>query len=85
MGNDGRHTDQVYAGLTWEWEPGASAFLDFSFGFSVHNGTLSNDNGSMGAVAHLDETRSREFGCRVLFRESLEGVGIGSRKTTIIR
>ncbi len=66
-------TDQVYAGLTWEWEPGASVFLDFSFGFSLHNGNLSNNNGTMGAVANPDESRRREFGCRVLFRESLEG------------
>ena len=65
-------TDQIYAGLTWEWKPVASMFVDFSFGFAVHNGNLSNDNGTMGAVPNPDETRRREFGCEVLFRESLE-------------
>ena len=65
-------TDQIYAGLTWEWEPFASMFVDFGFGFTVHNGNLSNDNGTMGAVPNPDETRRREFGCEVLFRESLE-------------
>ncbi len=57
-------TDQIYTGLTWEWNPFSKFIIDFSFGFSLHNGHLHNDAG--------DEGRFREFGCRVLFRESLE-------------
>jgi hypothetical protein len=60
------NTDQVYAGLTWEWMPFDSLFIDFSFGFAGHNGRLENDPGD------TDTGRRREFGCSVLFRESLE-------------
>jgi lipid A 3-O-deacylase len=59
-------TDQLYAGLTWEWEPLQDFFIDASFGFSGHNGRLHIDG------ADEDSGRRREFGCKVLFRESLE-------------
>ncbi len=61
-----KDTDQIYAGLTWEWEPFQNVFIDASFGGSVHNGRL-HING-----ADEDSGRRREFGCKTLFRESIE-------------
>jgi lipid A 3-O-deacylase len=59
-------TDQIYTGLTWEWEPFKNFFVDASFGFSGHNGRLHIDGSDENAG------RQREFGCKVLFRESIE-------------
>jgi len=59
-------TDQVYSGLTWEWNPLGDFFIDASLGFSAHNGRLHVDG------ADEDSGRRREFGCKVLFRESVE-------------
>jgi len=59
-------TDQVYTGLTWEWMPWGPLFIDFSLGFSVHNGRLHAEPGD------TDTDERREFGCRWLFRESIE-------------
>jgi len=62
-----RATDFLYGGLTWEWMYWDALFVDFSFGFSVHDGML--DNSEIAGKARFDR---REFGCRALFRESLE-------------
>lgn len=59
-------TDQIYSGLTWEWVPYKNFFIDASFGFSGHNGRLHVDGSDENAG------RQREFGCKVLFRESIE-------------
>ena len=59
-------TDQVYTGLTWEWEPLEDFFIDASFGFAGHNGRLHIDS------TDVDSGRRREFGCPVLLRESIE-------------
>jgi len=59
-------TDQIYSGLTWEWEPLQDFFIDASFGFAAHNGRLHIDS------TDEDSGRRREFGCSVLFRESIE-------------
>jgi lipid A 3-O-deacylase len=68
------NTDQVYGGLTWEWIPIDWLFLDFSLGLSGHNGRLNNDG------VEADAGRRREFGCRVLARESIElGFILGDR------
>jgi lipid A 3-O-deacylase len=64
-------TDFLYAGLTWEWAPVRWFFLDLSLDLSVHDGML--DNSMIEGKARFDR---REFGCRALFRESLE---IGTR------
>jgi len=62
-----RATDFLYAGLTWDWTFRESFFVEFGFGFSVHDGML--DNSMIAGRARDDR---REFGCRALFRESLE-------------
>ncbi|MBL6935431.1 MAG: acyloxyacyl hydrolase [Alphaproteobacteria bacterium] len=59
--NDDGDTSQAYGGLTWEWWPLNSVFIDFSFGFAVHDGNI-DDN----------ELGRKDLGSRVLFRESLE-------------
>jgi lipid A 3-O-deacylase len=59
--NDDGDTSRAYGGLTWEWWPLDSVFIDFSFGFAVHDGNI-DDN----------ELGRKDFGSRVLFRESLE-------------
>ena len=56
----------AYAGLTWEWMFWKRMFVNFSFGFAIHNGRLQANADSP------DQSRRREFGCRWLFRESLE-------------
>ncbi|MBC7952648.1 MAG: acyloxyacyl hydrolase [Rhodospirillaceae bacterium] len=53
-------TSQLYAGLTWTYEPIQKVFMDFSFGGSVHNGEL-----------NTREMDRKSLGSRVLFRESL--------------
>ena len=59
--NDDGNTSQAYGGLTWEWWPLEKVFIDFSFGFAVHDGNI-DDN----------ELDRKDFGSQVLFRESLE-------------
>ena len=63
------NTDIAYTGLTWEWNPWSDLILDFSFGFASHNGKLRYDATQ---VFPEDAGRHREFGCRWLFRETLE-------------
>ena len=63
------NTDYAYGGVTWEWNPWKSMFIDFSFGFAGHNGRNSNDPG---IPFPEDANRKRDMGCSVLFRESLE-------------
>ncbi len=62
-------TDIAYTGLTWEWTPLSNLILDFSFGFAIHNGKLKYDAAQ---AFPEDSGRHREFGCRWLFRETLE-------------
>ena len=62
-----KNTDFIYAGLTWEWVPFGDLFIDLGLGLSVHNGML--DNSRIEGKARSDRL---EFGCRALFRESLE-------------
>lgn len=59
--NDDGNTSHAYGGLTWEWWPLNSVFIDFSLGFAVHDGNI-DDN----------ELGRKDLGSRVLFRESLE-------------
>jgi lipid A 3-O-deacylase len=53
-------TSQVYAGLTWTYEPIQKVFIDFSFGGSLNNGERDTTD--------LDR---KSLGSHVLFRESL--------------
>jgi lipid A 3-O-deacylase len=62
-----RATDFLYAGLTWDWTFREAIFVDVSLGFSVHDGMLDNS-----MIAGRSREDRREFGCRALFRESLE-------------
>ncbi|MCH8237280.1 MAG: acyloxyacyl hydrolase [Proteobacteria bacterium] len=62
-----KNTDFIYAGLTWEWIPLGNLFVNLGLGLSVHNGML--DNSRIEGRARSDRL---EFGCRALFRESLE-------------
>jgi len=73
------NTDLAYSGLTWEWKPRKSFFFDFSFGFAVHNGELAYDSNSDEPFPE-DAGRHREFGCRWLFRESLEAGWIFAKR-----
>lgn len=61
------NTDFFYAGLTWEWAFLKDWFIDLGLGLSVHDGMLNNSQ--IAGKARFDR---REFGCRALFRESLE-------------
>ena len=63
------NTDIAYTGLTWEWGPWSDLILNFSFGFAIHNGELKYDSAQ---AFPEDAGRHREFGCRWLFRETLE-------------
>lgn len=67
INGSGTNTDFLYGGLTWEWAPLDGLFIDLGLGFSVHDGML--DNSMIEGRTRFDR---REFGCRVLFRESLE-------------
>lgn len=63
------HTSQLYAGLTWDWQPAGPLFVEFSLGGAVHDGKLDT---------HRQDRIS--LGSRVLFRESLAlGVRLGER------
>jgi len=67
--NSGNDTSQVYAGLSWEWSFWGSWFAGFSLGGAVHDGKLKTL-----------ETDRKEFGCRLLFRESIDvGYRFGGR------
>ncbi|MGE5477972.1 MAG: acyloxyacyl hydrolase [Bacteroidales bacterium] len=58
--NSAGDTSQLYAGLTWGYEPVERLFVEFSLGGAVHDGKLSGDA--------LDR---KQLGSRALFRESL--------------
>ena len=60
-------TDQIYAGLTWEWPRSGPFFMDLGLGLTIHNGML--DNSMITGKARDDR---REFGCRVVFRQALD-------------
>lgn len=53
-------TSQIYAGLTWTYEPFQKVFIDFSLGGSAHNGER-----------HTLDPDRKSLGSHVLFRESL--------------
>jgi lipid A 3-O-deacylase len=53
-------TSQLWAGLAWQRDFWDRIFLEFTFGLAVHDGKLNDPTG-----------RNREFGSRVLFRESI--------------
>lgn len=58
--NTAGDTSQLYAGLTWSFEPVQHLFVEFSLGGAVHDGKLSGD-----------ELERKQLGSRALFRESL--------------
>ena len=59
--NDGHDTNQLFAGLVWEWWFWKPLYVDFSFGLSVHDGAIDTE-----------ELGRKSLGSRVLFREALE-------------
>lgn len=63
--NTSGDTSFLYFGLTWDWQPHPSWFLEASFGGAVHNG----DNST-------DDPDEKQLGCSLQFREAL---GIGYR------
>lgn len=60
-------TDQIYAGLTWEWPRSGPFFIDLALGLTIHNGML--DNSMITGKSRFDR---REFGCRVVFRQAFD-------------
>lgn len=61
MVNLNDQTDQLYAGVTYRWNPYHRQFFDLSGGAAVHNGYLETDN-----------PKRRSLGKRVLFRAAME-------------
>ncbi len=59
--NTGGDTNQLYAGLTWEWDFWRNMFASLAIGGAIHDGDLD--------VRRNDK---KELGCRVLFRQALE-------------
>ena len=59
--NTGGDTNQLYAGLTWEWEFWRNMFASLALGGTIHDGDID--------VRSDDE---KELGCRVLFRAAVE-------------
>ena len=59
--NDSQDTNQVYAGLTWEWLFKKTYFTNFSLGGAYHDGSKVTDL-----------TDKKSLGCNFLFRESLD-------------
>ena len=59
--NDSQDTNQVYAGLTWEWLFKEIYFTNFSLGGAYHDGSKVTDL-----------TDQKSLGCKFLFRESLD-------------
>jgi len=62
-GNTAGDTDQVYAGLGWQWDFFKDWFAGFTLGGAVHDGKLRTHDGARD---------KKELGCRVLFRESAD-------------
>lgn len=60
--NTAGDTSQLYFGLSWEWTFWDSWFAGFSLGGAVHDGKL-----------ETNQVDRKELGCRILFRESVEG------------
>jgi len=71
--NTSGDTNQIYAGFSWQWEDVIidNLFMGFSLGFSLHDGALTRFDPE-------DADQGKEFGLRLLFRESVE---IGYRIT----
>ena len=59
--NPSGNTNQLYLGLTWEWEFLENAFFDFAWGGTLHDGE----------TAEVDPEK-KALGCRVLFREAID-------------
>jgi lipid A 3-O-deacylase len=59
--NDSNDTNQLFAGLVWEWWFWKPLYIDFSFGLAVHDGAIDTE-----------ELGRKSLGSRVLFREALE-------------
>lgn len=57
----GDNTNQIYAGLSWEWQFWGGMLAGFSLGGAVHDGEDSTN-----------DPNRKELGCPVLFRESVE-------------
>ncbi|MGE5517302.1 MAG: acyloxyacyl hydrolase [Bacteroidota bacterium] len=53
-------TSQLYAGLSWQFQPVEPLFIEFSLGGAVHNGTLNSSDPDV-----------KQLGSRALFRESV--------------
>jgi len=58
--NTGGGTSLGYAGLGWNFDLGSNFFIDASLGGAIHNGET-----------HKSTKDSRDYGCRVLFHETL--------------
>ena len=59
--NPSGNTNQLYLGLTWEWEFLENAFFDFAWGGTIHDGE----------TAEVDPEK-KALGCRVLFRKAID-------------
>lgn len=72
--NTAGDTSQLYAGLSWTFEPAEHLVLEFSLGGAVHDGTLSSS-----------DPADKQLGSRVLFRESLSlGYRIDERNSVLV-
>lgn len=58
--NSAGDTSQLYAGLSWTFEPLDRVMVEFSLGGAVHDGTLTSA-----------DPADKQLGSRVLFRETL--------------
>lgn len=67
----GGGVNQIYAGLTWDYDLTGSLFVETSFGGAAHDGETGDDN--------MDS-----YGCPVQFRESLSvGVNLTERMSVM--
>lgn len=67
-------TSQLYAGLSWTFEPVQRLMVEFSLGGAVHNGTLNSS-----------DPNEKQLGSRALFRESVSlGYRIDERNTVMV-
>lgn len=72
--NSAGDTSQLYAGLSWTFEPVQHLMFEFSLGGAVHDGHLSSS-----------DPNEKQLGSRVLFRESISlGYRIDERNTVMV-
>lgn len=62
--NTGGWTNHGYFGITWDYQFEAGPFIEFAFGFGVHDGQLKGPS--------TRNTDRPNLGSRVLFREGLD-------------